>query len=76
MPREFLGRHSLISSLSIRNAVLKSWIEESQTQEGVNTLFGLVCQVKKELPQINHQSSNLIFGFLALTLVPLVLEIT
>jgi hypothetical protein len=32
MPREFLGRYLLISSLSIENAVLKSWIEEPQAR--------------------------------------------
>jgi hypothetical protein len=30
----------------MRNAVLKSGIEESQAQEGVHTLFGLVFQVR------------------------------
>jgi hypothetical protein len=57
-----LGRHQLVSSLSIRNAVLKSWIEELQAQEGVNTLFDLVCQVKDELLQIKYVEASRMGG--------------
>ena len=62
MPREFFGKHLLVSSLSIRNAVLKSWIEEPQAQEGVNTLFELVCQVGDELLQIKHVQASKMRG--------------
>jgi hypothetical protein len=53
---------NLVSSLPIRNAVLKSWIEESQTQEGVNTLSDLVCQVRDKLLQIKHVQASKIKG--------------
>ena len=53
---------NLVSSLSIRNAVLKGWIGESQAQEGVNTLFDLVCQVRDKLLQIKHVQASKMKG--------------
>jgi hypothetical protein len=49
---------NLVSSLPIRNAVLKSWIEESQAQEGVNTLSDLVCQARNKVLQIKHVQAS------------------
>jgi len=53
---------NLVSSLSIRNAALKGWIEESQAEEGVNTLLDLVCQARDELLQIKHAQASKMKG--------------
>ena len=53
---------NLISPLSIRNAVLKSWIEESQVQEGGNTLFDFVCQVRDGALQIKDVQASIMRG--------------
>ena len=53
---------NLVSSLPIRNVVLKSWAEESQAEEGVNTLLDLVCQARDELLQIKHAQASKMKG--------------